>query len=166
MLKGKTFCIIIDCYNLLGETMLVNDLVQTDLAIMRFAWDCVDVVPNCTLGLFGDAFASRTPCKGVRILEFRKFVPVESGIRKIRHAYGMRNPRLWNPENSSRNPGILLAIEIGNPSSTDKESGVQCLESRIQHWLGLPSMGRITSFIGYCKIMRGTGSKSGPKTVP
>ena len=78
----------------------------------------------------------------------------------------MGNPRLWNPEYSSRNPGILLAIEIGNPSSTDKESGVQCLESRIQHWLGLPSMGRITSFIGYCKIMRGTGSKSGPQTVP
>ena len=78
----------------------------------------------------------------------------------------MENPRLWNPENSSRNPGILLAIEIGNPSSSDKESAVQCLESRIQHWLGLPSMGRITSFIGYCKIMRGTGSKSGPQTVP
>ena len=67
--------------------MLLNDLVQTDLAIMRFAWDCVNVVPNCTLGLFGDAIASRTPCKGIRIAEFRKCLPVESGIRKIRHAY-------------------------------------------------------------------------------
>ena len=50
--------------------------------------------------------------------------------------------------------------------TTDKEFGILCLESRIQDWLGLPSMGRITSFIGYCKIMRGTGSKSGPQTVP
>ena len=74
--------------------MLVNDLVQTDLAIIRFASDCVDVMTNSTLGQFGDAIASRPPCKGGWIPEFRKFLPVESGIRKIRHVYGMGNPRL------------------------------------------------------------------------
>ena len=153
--------------------MLVNDLVQTDLAIIRFAWDCVDVMPNCTLGLFGDAIASCTPCKGVRIPEFRKFLPVESGIRKIRHVYEMGNPRLWNTEYSSRNP----EYSSRNPESYYRlKSGIQVLltknpessawNSRIENWLGLPSMGQNTSLIGYCKIMRGIGSKSGRKTVP
>ena len=104
--------------------MLLNDLVQTDLAIIRFAWDCVDVMPNCTLGLFGDAIASCTPCKGVRIPEFRKFLPVESGIRKIRHVYGMGNPGLWNAEYSSRNP----EYSSRNPESYYRlKSGIQVL---------------------------------------
>ena len=45
--------------------------------------------------------------------------------------------------------GILLAIGIRNPSSIDKESGIQFLksrihsvESRIKDFLGLPYMGR------------------------
>ena len=65
------------------------------------------------------------------------FVLVESGILRfgIRStAVGIRNPALWNPEYSCRNPkswalesgiqpkesGIPLTIEIQNPSSTDK----------------------------------------------
>ena len=52
-------------------------LFKTYLAIMRFARNCVDVVPNCTLGLFVEAIASRAPCKGIRIPEFRKFLAVE-----------------------------------------------------------------------------------------
>ena len=125
--------------------MLLNDLVQTDLAIIRFAWDCVDVMPNCTLGLFGDAIASCTPCKGVRIPEFRKFLPVESGIRKIRHVYGMGNPGLWNgeyssrnPEYSSRNPEPYYRLKSGiqvlltkNPESSawnpESKTGLDCL---------------------------------------
>ena len=34
--------------------------------------------------------------------------------------------------------GILLTIGIQNPSSTDKESEIQNLESRIQDCLGFP----------------------------
>ena len=41
-----------------------------------------------------------TPCKESG---FSKFLFVESGIREI-FASGMRNPGLWNPEYSSRNP--------------------------------------------------------------
>ena len=37
--------------------------------------------------------------------------------------------------------GILLTIGIWNPNSTDKESEIQHLESRIQDCLRLPYMG-------------------------
>ena len=40
--------------------------------------------------------------------------------------------RLWNPEYGSRKTGIPLMIGIGNPSSTDKGSGIQHLETGIQ----------------------------------
>ena len=138
MLKGKIFCYYHRLPWFIGTNSLVNDLVQTDLAIMRFAWDCVNVVPNCTLGLFGDAIASCIPCKGIRIAEFRKFLPVESGIRKIRHAYEMVSSRLWNPEYSSRNPESYYRLTSGiqvpltkNPESSawnpEPKTGLDCL---------------------------------------
>lgn len=70
---------------------------QNELAIMGL--DCVrlrrcGVDLHSALGLFEDAIALRTPCTGVRIPEFRKFMPVESRIRKICLAYGMGNPGL------------------------------------------------------------------------
>ena len=82
-------------------------------------------------------------------LEFEKFLLVESGIREIL-ACGIRNPRnscLWNPEYWAldsgihfKESGIPLTIRIQNPSSTEKEFGIQHLESgihgvesRIQH---------------------------------
>ena len=167
MLKGKTFCYYLILPQFIGRnnfsewpsskpTWPLWGSRETASMLCRIAlWDC----------LWKQSLrAPRVRESGFGNLE--NFCPWNKESKKNRHAYGMGNPRLWNPENSSRNPGILLAIESGNPSSTDKESGVQCLESRIQHWLGLPSMGRITSFIGYCKIMRGTRSKSGPQTVP
>ena len=59
---------------------------------------------------------------------------------------GIRNPAnfcLWNQESWAlefgiqfKESGILLTIGIRNPSSTDKESGIQYLESRIQDCLG------------------------------
>ena len=64
---------------------------------------------------------------------------------------GILNPGLWNLEYSRTNAewnlesGIPLTIGIQNPSSSDKESGIQHLESRIhsvesriQDCLGLP----------------------------
>jgi len=61
---------------------------------------------------------------------------------------------LWNPESWTlesgiqlKESGIPLTIEIRNPSSTDKESGIQYfeseiqgVESRIQDCLGFPYM--------------------------
>ena len=75
------------------------------------------------------------PCKGIRIPESGKFC-----------ACGIRNPALWNPEYSCRNPKswalesgiqpkeseIPLTIEIQNPSSTDKNWNPVILESEIQ----------------------------------
>ena len=55
-------------------------------------------------------------CKGIQIPESVKFLLVESGI--------------------------LLRIGIQNPSSTDKESGIQYLESRI-HGVRRPSFDRL-----------------------
>ena len=70
------------------------------------------------------------------------------GIRKIfacgirnpgNFSCGIRNPRLWNPNNDLNS----------NPNSTDKESGIQFLESgihdvesRIQDCPGFPYKGR------------------------
>ena len=39
---------------------------------------------------------------------------------------------LWNPEFSSRNTGFCLMIGILNSSTTDKESVIDYLDSRIQ----------------------------------
>ena len=89
------------------------------------------------------AFLSRiAPYKGIQTPESGKFLLVESGIRKT--------PRFLGSE--TRN----TAQEIRNPvpgiwilDSTDKESGIQCLESRvhgvesrIQDCLGFPYLGR------------------------
>ena len=71
---------------------------------------------------------------------------------------GIRNPAnfcLWNPGSWAlesgiqfKESGILLTIGIQNPSSTDKdsriqylESGIQDVESRIQDCLGFPYKG-------------------------
>ena len=54
-------------------------------------------------------------------------------------ARGIRNFGLWILEFSFWNPELgpeirnPAAIKIGNPSSTDKESGIQYLESRIHN---------------------------------
>ena len=58
------------------------------------------------------------PCKGIAY----------SGIREI-FASGIRNPGLWNLDNSSKEAGIQLTFGIRNPSSTDKDHGFQYLES-------------------------------------
>ena len=68
---------------------------------------------------------------------------------------GIRNFGLWNLEFNSWNPDLSpeirnpAAIKIRNPSSTDKESIIQYMESRIhsvesriKDFLGLPYMGR------------------------
>ena len=68
---------------------------------------------------------------------------------------GIRNFGLWNLEFNSWNPDLSpeirnpAAIKIRNPSSTDEESRIQYMESRIhsvesriEDFLGLPYMGR------------------------
>ena len=64
--------------------------------------------------MFDQYFA---PCKGIRIPESGTFLLEGSGIRE-NFAYGIRNPGLWNPEQSSSTP---LRNEIQNPSSTGKD---------------------------------------------
>ena len=70
------------------------------------------------------------PCMGIRILESGKFFLVESRIQHIFAAesgllgLGIRNTAQWNPES-------LYRLE-SNPSTTDKESGIQYFESVIQ----------------------------------
>ena len=79
-------------------------------------------------------------CKGIRIPESGKFLLVESGIRE-KFAFGIWNPEkfacgirnqgkvcMWNPESWAlesviqlKESGILFAIGIQNPSSTDKD---------------------------------------------
>ena len=71
------------------------------------------------------------PCKGIRIPESSKFLLVEWGILDVgiqNTAQGIRNP---------------LMIRIRNPSSTDNESGIHGIESRIQECLGFPYVGRL-----------------------
>ena len=86
---------------------------------------------------------------GVKDSGTRKFLFVETGIREV--LSGFRKPRLWNPEHTweLKESGIPITIKIRNPSSTDKETGFQYLESkihgvesRIQNCLGFLSMGR------------------------
>ena len=71
---------------------------------------------------------------------------------RLREFQDPANFCLWNPESwefSSRKSGIQLMIGILNPSSTDKESRIQYLqsriygvESRIQDCLGFLYMGQ------------------------
>ena len=74
------------------------------------------------------------PCKGIRIPESGKFLVIGSGIRE-NFAYGIRNPGLWNPEQSSSAP---LRNETQNP----KKTGIQHPESRIQDCLVFAIAGR------------------------
>ena len=83
------------------------------------------------------------PCKGIQISGSGRFLLVESGIL----GFG-----IWNVAKES---GISLKIGIWNPSSTDKENGIQYLEtgihgveSRIQDCLGFPYMGRLINQLG------------------
>ena len=74
------------------------------------------------------AFLSRiAPYKGIQTSESGKFLLVESGIRKTSRFVGSetRNTaqEIWNPV-----PGICIL------DSTDKEYGIQCLESRDTAW--------------------------------
>ena len=87
------------------------------------------------------------PCKGVGIPESGKFLLLESGIRGTFC--------LWNLESRAlefgtqlKKSGLPLTIVIQIPSSTDKESRIQYLESRIQgvksgikECLGFPYVG-------------------------
>ena len=81
-----------------------------------------------------------------RIPDSGKFLLVKWASQEI-FACGILNPGLWNPEYSSRNPE---SREIPSPSSTDKdsriqylESGIDGVESEIKVYLGLPSRPRL-----------------------
>ena len=71
--------------------------------------------------------------------------------RFSRSSCGIRKPRLWNPEYSSRNPesGYPTNVWIRKLSSSDKKirnylkSGIHNVESRIQDCLGFPYIRRI-----------------------
>ena len=96
------------------------------------------------------------PCKGMRICRIRKFLLVESGIRKKNFAYGIRNRQGLGIQNTAqwiRNP-TYLTIGIQNPSSTDN-TGIECLEPGIRNqqrgiqkrrlsWTPISYMGRWT----------------------
>ena len=67
-----------------------------------------------------------------------------SGLRET-FACGMWNVESLNLESGIqlKESGIPLTIRIQNPSTTDKESGIQCLESAFQDCLvKFPYMGR------------------------
>ena len=97
-------------------------------------------------------------CKRIRIPEPAEFLHEELyGIRE-NFAWWIRNPELWDPEYSSRNPESYLRLEsrenhslfvgIQNLSYTDKDwNSVRRMRnprlgSRFQNCLGLPYLGR------------------------
>ena len=64
--------------------------------------------------------------------------------------YGIWNPGLWDRKFSSRKPESRQLLEIRNSSSTDMESVIQYMESRIQgfrEWLYI--------WQNYCKSLDG-----------
>ena len=75
------------------------------------------------------------------IPESVKFLLVETGKRE-NFTCGIRNPGLWNPEYSSRNPKSYLGLESRIQVPLTKtglkylESGIHGVESRIQDRLG------------------------------
>ena len=73
---------------------------------------------------------------GIRIPEPKKFLLEESGIRDF---FLVESGILgFGIQNTAKESGIPLKIGIHDPRSTDKESGIQNLESRIQECLGFP----------------------------
>ena len=96
-------------------------------------------------------------------------------LRRLRSPHvikGFRNPGnlcLWNPESWAldsgiqlKESGILMTIGIQNPSSTDKQSGFQCLESRIQDYLECPYMGRVKAYLGQTLVTAEASIKRTP----
>ena len=82
------------------------------------------------------AFLNLTECKQrIWFLESGKFFPVDSGILRFRiqntaQESGIALNRTWNPESKFHWQRL--------------ESGIRCVESRIQDCLGFPNMGRST----------------------
>ena len=86
--------------------------------------------------------------KGIRIPESKEFLLWNPDSRKLFCSW---NPESWPLESGIHHTesGILLTFGIRKPSSTDKESVIQCLESGIH---GVES--RIPDYIG-CPYMHG-----------
>ena len=73
---------------------------------------------------------------GMPILKSGTFLLVESGILKICLVEsGILGFAIWNTAQGIRNP-----TKDCNPESTDKESGIHGVESRIQDFLKFPYM--------------------------
>ena len=84
-----------------------------------------------------------TPCKVIRIPECGKFC--------LWNPESSENSFLWNWKSWTWESGIQLkkswiplTIEIRNPSSTNKESKIYCLESRIQDCLAFTYINNVT----------------------
>ena len=74
------------------------------------------------------------PYKRIPIPASGKFLLVESGRIQETFSCGIRNPGLWNPECSSRNPESKFHRKaIRNPG---QEFATHFVESRIQDCLG------------------------------
>ena len=71
----------------------------------------------------------------------------DSGIREI---FLLWNPQFWALQRRIQLKEYLIAPTIGicNPSFTDKESGIQYLESRVHDWKS-----RIQDCLGFPYIM-------------
>ena len=66
----------------------------------------------------------RTSFFGEYKVQRKRWKPENRILKSGKATYGIRNPRMWNPE------------------STGMESGIHSVESGIQDSLGLPYMGR------------------------
>ena len=84
-----------------------------------------------------------TPCKVIRIPESGKFC--------LWNPESSKNSFLWNWKSWTWESGIQLkkswiplTTEIRNPSSTNKESKIYCLESRIQDCLAFTYINNVT----------------------
>ena len=88
-----------------------------------------------------------SPCKCIRTLESGKFLLVESKIRE-HFARGIRNPGLWNPEQSSSTPKSHEGMESRTHVPLKKtgiqhpESTIHGMGSRIQDCLLFLNIGR------------------------
>ena len=76
----------------------INEQLNLFLASLSVRWKIIDRDANAS-----EVFPYFAPLKGLRILESDEVLLVESGFPEF-FSCGFRNPGLWNPEYSSRDP--------------------------------------------------------------